>query len=97
MCVVVSKHSIVAPRRTIRVWHHHPWVETHGYHQMSLHDGWHLGREVLRRMAALGRLAAHWPFVVKQRSEQLREYFDQCQLIRANAAAILNQRGIDVD
>lgn len=33
----------------------------------------------------------------KQRSEQLREYFDQCQLIRANAAAILNQRGIDVD
>ena len=33
----------------------------------------------------------------KQRSEELREYFDQCQLIRANAAAILNQRGIDVN
>ena len=32
----------------------------------------------------------------KQRSEQLREYFDQCQLIRANAAAILKQRGFDV-
>lgn len=33
----------------------------------------------------------------KQRSEQLGEYFDQCQLIRANAAAILNQRGFDVN
>ena len=33
----------------------------------------------------------------KQRSEQLREYFDQCQLIRANAAAILKQRGFDVN
>ena len=33
----------------------------------------------------------------KQRSEQLREYFDQCQLIRANAAAVLKQRGFDVN
>jgi hypothetical protein len=33
----------------------------------------------------------------KERSGQLREYFDQCQLIRANAAAILNQRGVDVN
>ena len=33
----------------------------------------------------------------KLRSEQLREYFDQCQLIRANAAAVLNQRGVDVN
>ena len=33
----------------------------------------------------------------KQRSEHLLEYFDQCQLIRANAAAILKQRGFDVN
>ena len=32
----------------------------------------------------------------QKRSEELLEYFDQCQLIRANAAAVLKQRGLEL-
>ena len=44
-------------------------------------------------LAADGRQSL---FVRLPLAAQLREYFDQCQLIRANAAAILKQRGFDV-
>ena len=47
-CVLSSPHIQSSLRDEPFTRHRHPWVETHGYHQMSLRDGRPLDREFLR-------------------------------------------------